>query len=188
MLPLIHLSGDEARNVVAVVAGADGHGRPAGEALAHVAVEAARNEQLDGPRCRARQRVEQRDELHALVGAALVERVEHQRRLRVRVDEAEEQALAVSAARPRRREAARAVLAVQLEQRLLRRVALRRGGQLAHEAVQRGGGAVALRVGAAEVEVGERLIVRRAAEGVEKVVDDARCDFGLSGAGCFPRA
>jgi hypothetical protein len=80
------------------------------------------------------------------------------------------------------------VLAVQLEQRLLRRVALRRGGQLAHEAVQRGGGAVALRVGAAEVEVGERLIVRRAAEGVEKVVDDARCDFGLSGAGCFPRA
>ncbi len=115
LLPLIHLSGDEARNVAAIVAGADCHVQPADEALVDVAVEAARNEQLDGPRRRARQRVEQRDELGTVVGAALVEHVEHQRRLRVCVDEAEEQALAVGPLQPRDSEAARAVLAVQLE-------------------------------------------------------------------------
>ncbi len=72
---------------------------PAGKVLAHVAVEAARYEQVDGSRRCARQRVEQREEFGAVIGATLIER-----RPRVRVGEAEEQALAVVTARPRARQ------------------------------------------------------------------------------------
>ncbi len=182
--PAGDLGPNEHGDVVLVVRCPYCHAGPAFEALGNIAVEPARDEDFDRSRCAARQVFEQVHKPHARGFFALVQRVDHERRLRERVDELAQQLLCHFVVHFVGSHAARLLASVQPDERAVHAATVGGKRELARNAAECGRGRAAAWIVTVEVEVGECLVIVLSRQIVEDVVDYTGDDLRLASSSC----